>query len=90
MAAPDAEMAWGYCVHCGAYAYGRYRWPINDRAEAIDQHVGCPFLLVAEEAPRLDIERAGDDREVVDADVVDAVLESADRLVVEAGQRGEL
>ncbi|MGE7439601.1 hypothetical protein [Kitasatospora sp. NPDC001175] len=39
-ASPD-EMTYGYCIHCGAYGRGRYRWPINDREEAIDRHVGC-------------------------------------------------
>jgi len=87
VAAPDEEMTPGYCIACTGYGMGRFRWMIGDQAQAIDQHVGCP-LVVAEEAPRLDIERTGDDRKVVDADVVDAVLESADRFVVDPGVLG--
>ncbi|GAA0705604.1 hypothetical protein GCM10010193_70880 [Kitasatospora atroaurantiaca] len=48
MAAPEPELTYGYCIHCGDYAYGRYRWPINDRAEAIDQHQGCPSIVLEE------------------------------------------
>lgn len=37
----EAELTTGYCIHCGDRGKGRYLWPINDREEAIDQHVRC-------------------------------------------------
>lgn len=37
------DQAMGYCIHCGDYGAGRYRWPHGDTAEAIDQHIGCPI-----------------------------------------------
>lgn len=36
----DADTS-GYCVVCGEYGRGRYAYPIEDRAEAITDHVGC-------------------------------------------------
>jgi hypothetical protein len=55
------DLTAGYCVHCGDYGLGRYRWPIGDRAEAIDQHVGCPMspAMVREEPTGRDIETPG-------------------------------
>lgn len=90
MAADELELAWGYCVHCGDYAYGRYRWPINDRAEAIDQHEGCPFLAAPEEPIRRHVQTERDEPQNIEADGVLAVLRPGDGSVVEAGAGGEL
>lgn len=51
-------MTWGYCVQCGEYAYGRYRWMIEDRAEAIEGHRGYPF------SPKTDTPPVGGEQEV--------------------------
>jgi len=89
MAAADVEMTWGYCVQCGEYAYGRYRWPINDRAEGIDQHQGCP-LAVPDQPIRMHLETERDEPQDIEADGVLAVLSPGDGAVVEAGAGGEL
>lgn len=38
---PSDDLTWGYCIHCGNYGRGRFRWMIADRDQAIDQHVDC-------------------------------------------------
>ncbi|MER8182037.1 hypothetical protein [Kitasatospora sp. NPDC094015] len=36
------ERTMGYCVDCRDYVLGRPVRAINDRAEAVDQHLRCP------------------------------------------------
>lgn len=89
--AEPLELTSGHCHRCGGYGRGLYDGAINAWADAITDHVGCPDAsVVAKEAPGLYAEGAGEGEDVVDADVVDAVLDSADRLVVDPGPFGEL
>lgn len=49
MPADSSDLTYGYCVACGGYGRGRYLHPIEDRAEAITEHVGCPATDRAEQ-----------------------------------------
>ncbi|GAA0694524.1 hypothetical protein GCM10010193_56460 [Kitasatospora atroaurantiaca] len=49
MTAPEPELTWGYCIDCRDYGLGQFVAMIEDRAEAITQHRGCP--LAAEQPP---------------------------------------
>lgn len=41
----DADtLTMGYCKDCGAYIRGRPYAMIEDRAEAVDGHKGCPAV----------------------------------------------
>jgi hypothetical protein len=65
----EDDLTSGYCIHCTDYGRGRYLWPINDRAEAIDRHVGCPWSLVREQGGRRNVQGPGDQQEGVHSDV---------------------
>lgn len=38
----DTELTWGYCIRCTDYVLGRPVVAIEDRAEGVDGHKGCP------------------------------------------------
>jgi hypothetical protein len=38
----DPGLTWGYCIRCTNYVRGRPVAMIEDRAEAVDGHKGCP------------------------------------------------
>lgn len=40
----DTELTMGYCIDCGSYVRGRPYAMIEDRAEAVDGHKGCPAV----------------------------------------------
>lgn len=38
----DTGLTWGYCIRCTDYVLGKPYAMIEDRAEAVDGHKGCP------------------------------------------------